>query len=94
MGGFAIPTSLKEYRKGKQYLFLGLRLTRDTERMVMSDITYSAQRTRGWALIPQPTEKEVRFCKRIGIKIIRSDISDLLETAGFIPQKQMINPAA
>ena len=35
MGGFAIPSFLKEYRKGKQYLLLGVPLNRDSERMVM-----------------------------------------------------------
>lgn len=78
MGGFAIPDFLKEYRKGKQYLFLGLRLTRDTERMVMSDIIYAAAEPAGWALIPQPTEKERRFCKKMGIEIIEADIEEFL----------------
>ncbi len=78
MGGFAIPNFLKEYRKGKQYLFLGLRLNRDTERMVMSDIIYAADKPAGWALIKEPTEKERRFCKKKGIEIIEADIDDLL----------------
>jgi hypothetical protein len=38
MGDFVIPDFLKEYRKGKQYLFIGLPLHRDSERMVMGDI--------------------------------------------------------
>jgi hypothetical protein len=42
MGGFAIPDFLKQYRQGKQYLLLGMPLNRDSERMVLSDITYSA----------------------------------------------------
>jgi hypothetical protein len=78
MGGFAIPGFLKEYRKGKQYLLLGLRLTRDTERMVLSDIVYGAGSPHGWALLPEPTDKERRFCERIGIKIIEADINDLM----------------
>ncbi len=78
MGGFAIPNFLKEYRKGKQYLFLGLRLNRDTERMVMSDIIYAADKPAGWALIEEPTEKERRFCKKKGVEIIEADIDDLL----------------
>ncbi len=81
MGGFAIPSFLKEYRKGKQYLFLGLRLTRDTERMVMSDIIYGADEPSGWALIPEPNAKERRFCKKKGIEIIEADIDDLLAVA-------------
>ena len=83
MGGFAIPDFLKEYRKGKQYLFIGMRLQRDTDRMVMSDITYASAEPKGWALIPQPTDKEVRFCARMGIEIIAADVADLLAAAGF-----------
>ena len=52
MGGFAIPAFLKAYRPGRQYAFLGLRLLRDTERMLLSDITYGSGSPRGWALIP------------------------------------------
>ncbi len=81
MGGFAIPTFLKEYRKRKQYLFMGLRMVRDTERMVLSDIIYSAGNPAGWALIPEPSEKERRFCKKMGIKIIERDAGELIAAA-------------
>lgn len=81
MGGFAIPDFLKSYRKQKQYLFLGLRMTRDTERMVLSDIIYAAAEPAGWALIPEPNDKERRFCKKKGIEIIEADIDDLLAAA-------------
>jgi hypothetical protein len=83
MGGFGIPSFLKEYRVGRQYLLLGMRLTRDTERMVLSDLTYAAGDLAGWALIPQPTEKERRFCAAKRIQIIEADIDDLLEADGF-----------
>ncbi len=83
MGGFAIPDFIKEYRKNKQYLFIGLRMTRDTERMVLSDMIYSAGEPRGWALIPEPSDKEIRFCKRQHIEIIRADVQDLLAAADF-----------
>lgn len=82
MGGFAIPSFLKQYRPGLQYLFIGLRLNRDTERMVMSDITQDAGRPRGWALIPEPTAKELRFCARQGIEVIRAGTDDLLRAVG------------
>jgi SIR2-like domain len=82
MGGFAIPSFLKDYRKGRQYLLLGLRLTRDTERMVLSDIIYAAGSPTGFALMPEPTEKERRFCDSKGIEVIEADIPDLLRAAG------------
>lgn len=83
MGGFAIPSFLKEYRKDRQYLLLGMRLFRDTERMVMSDIVYGAGNPVGWALIPEPTEKELRFCKRVGIEVIDTDVTELLYASGM-----------
>ena len=83
MGGFAIPAFLKMYRKNKQYLFFGLRMTRDTERMVLSDIIYSSGEPAGWALIAEPTEKEKRFCKRQRIEIIEADIEDFLAADNF-----------
>lgn len=78
MGGFAIPQFLKTYRKDRHYLFLGLRMNRDTERMVLSDIIYAAGDPAGWALIPEPNEKERRFCKKMNIEIIEAGIDDLL----------------
>ena len=81
MGGFAIPDFLKTYRINKRYLFLGLRLLRDTERMVMADMIYAADVPAGVALIPDPTPKEERFCRNKGIDIIKADIDDLLVAA-------------
>lgn len=81
MGGFAIPDFIKEYRKGKQYLFIGMRLTRDTERMVLSDFIYAADEPPGWILLKEPTDKEQRFCKKMGLVIIDADIEELLAAA-------------
>jgi len=81
MGGFAIPSFMKSYRKNRQYLFIGLRLNRDTERMVMSDIIYSSDEPAGWALIAEPTDKERRYCKRKGIVIIEAEFSELIESS-------------
>ncbi|MBK7415729.1 MAG: SIR2 family protein [Dechloromonas sp.] len=78
MGGFSIPPEVKELRKGKQYLFMGLRLNRDTERMVMSDMIYSAAEPAGWALINNPTDKERRFCKKQKLELIEADVFDLI----------------
>ena len=79
MGGFAIPDFLKEYRKDKKYLLIGLPLNRDSERMVMSDITYGAKEHRGWFLRKNPTDKEKRFSERMGFELIEADCKDLLE---------------
>jgi hypothetical protein len=73
MGGFSVPPEVKQLRKGKQYLLLGMRLNRDTERMVMADIIYGAQEQAGWVFILQPTDKEIRYCKKIGLEIIAAD---------------------
>lgn len=81
MGGFAIPDFIKTYRKGKQYLFLGLRMTRDTERMVLSDFIYAAGTPAGWALINEPTDKERRFCQKMGIELIEAEASELVAAA-------------
>ncbi|MBF0218171.1 MAG: SIR2 family protein [Gammaproteobacteria bacterium] len=78
MGGFAIPDFVKTIRQGKQYLLLGLPLNRDTERMVLSDFIYSAATPAGWALIPQPSPKEERFCAKLNIEIITTEIAELL----------------
>ncbi len=78
MGGFAVPSFVKDQRKDKRYLLLGMRLNRDSERMVFSDLIYSSAQPSGWALISAPTDKEKRFCKRLGMEIIDAEISELL----------------
>jgi len=81
MGGFSIPPEVKELRKGKQYLLMGLRLNRDTERMVMSDIIYAAAEPAGWVLIQNPSDKERRFCKKQKLELIEADVFDLIGAA-------------
>jgi hypothetical protein len=76
MGGFAIPPFVKRMRQGKKYLLLGMRLTRDTERMVLSDIVFG--HAGGWALIPDATDKEKRFLDKLGFELIAADTADLL----------------
>ncbi len=81
MGGFAIPDFLKAYRKGKQYLLIGLPLNRDSERMVMSDIISGSAGQKGWVLNKNPTDKEQRFCKKMGLEILDAGVEDLLDAA-------------
>lgn len=78
MGGFAVPAFLKARRQGKRYLLMGLRLTRDTERMVLADLIYGAAQPAGWALIPDPSDKERRFCRKLGLELVESDWPALL----------------
>lgn len=81
MGGFAIPAFLKRLRLGRRYLLLGLRFTRDTERMLVNEITYGADQPAGWALIPAATDKERRFLDRLGLQLVEADVGELLATA-------------
>ncbi len=90
MGGFAIPSFLKEYRLGKKYLFMGMRFLRDTERMVLSDIIHGADSPAGYVLLPEPTDKERRFCDKKQLQIIEADWQSLMTATGAeIPLEAM-----
>ena len=79
MGGFAVPSFVKARRRGRRYLLLGMRLDRDTERMVLADLIHDAAvEPAGWALIAEPNAKERRFCQRIGIEMVEVDALALL----------------
>jgi hypothetical protein len=69
MGGFAIPSFLKTRRLGLQYATFGLRLCRDTERMVVADLMWGAAAPAGWALIDEPTPRERKFCARLNLAL-------------------------
>jgi len=81
MGGFAIPDFLKRRRRGLKYVLLGMRLNRDTERMVLSEMIFGSAQPAGWALIPEPSAKEARFCERLGLKVVDAGPLALLEAA-------------
>jgi SIR2-like domain len=81
MGGFAIPGFVKRMRQGRRYLLLGVRLNRDTERMLLSDIMFGAAKPSGWALIPNPTAKERRFVEKLGLELVSADVPDFLAAA-------------
>lgn len=81
MGGFAIPSFVKRSRQNKHYLLLGMRLNRDTDRMVFSDIIFGADKPAGWALIPHPTDKEKRYLERLNIEIVNADVTEFLAAA-------------
>jgi hypothetical protein len=81
MGGFAIPGFVKRMRQGRRYLLLGMHLTRDTERMVLADIMFSAAQPAGWALIPSASDKDKRFLDKLGVELIAADVPDFLAAA-------------
>lgn len=81
MGGFAIPPFLKARRRGLKYLVAGLRLDRDTTRMLLSDIAYGAASPAGWALLPGASDKERRFCARLGLEVVEADVRELAGVA-------------
>ncbi|WP_374343755.1 SIR2 family protein [Azonexus sp.] len=81
MGGFSIPPEIKTLRQGKRYLLMGLRLNRDTERMVLADMIYAAAEPSGWAFIAAPTDKERRFCRKVGLEIIEGDVFEFIGAA-------------
>lgn len=78
MGGFAIPGLIKRWRTGRQYLLIGMNFHRDTERMLLSNITFGAAEPAGWAFIRHPSDKERRFLKRQGFILVEAEWSDLL----------------
>ncbi|HWS12578.1 MAG TPA: SIR2 family protein [Rhodocyclaceae bacterium] len=81
MGGFAIPGFLKAKRRGMKYVLLGMRLNRDTERMVLSDMIHGCAQPAGWALIREPGDKERRFCRRLGLQVVEASLGELMEPA-------------
>ena len=81
MGGFAVPPFVKTLRQGKRYLLLGMRLNRDTERMVLSDLAFGAASPAGWALIANPTNKERRFLDKRNIELVAADWPEMLDAS-------------
>ncbi len=52
----------------------------------MADVIYGAGEPAGYALIPEPTEKELRFCANKGIEVIEADSRDLLAATGAVDE--------
>ncbi len=76
MGGFALPPFLKSRRKDKQYLIAGVRLKKDTERMIVRDLVYDANpHAAGWLVAEAPTPKEIRFANQLGFAVIDAPLS-------------------
>ena len=84
MGGFAVPRFIKQQRQDKQYLVMGLRLTRDTQRMILSDLIVDAASPAGWVVIADPTAKERRYCGSKDLAMIECGIDEVLAAAGSL----------
>lgn len=76
MGGFALPPFFKTWRTGKRYLIAGVRLAKDTERMIVRDIVYGANpEGAGWLVAENPTPKERRFAQQLGFEVIDAPLA-------------------
>jgi len=81
MGGFAVPPTLKSYRKTKKYLFLGTFFDRDTDRMVANELTLDLEG--GYIVTDKElTKKEKKFVKKHKLEVIEMSLEDF--TQAFI----------
>jgi hypothetical protein len=73
MGGYAVPSVLKTYRKTKKYLFLGTSFDRDTDRMVAHELTHDLEG--GYVINDKPlTKKEKKFIERHNLELIEMSL--------------------
>jgi hypothetical protein len=82
MGGYAIPPILKELRRGKDYLFMGVDFSRDTFRMVANELTLELQG--GITLIDKEelTKKEEKFIHTHNLENINMSIDEFIKSHG------------
>lgn len=79
MGGFAMPTLLKTYRKDKAYLFLGVDFSRDTFRMVANELTIGLK---GGILVHNKdslTKKEDKFIQMHDLEPIKMALDEFIK---------------
>ena len=80
MGGYAMPQELKEYRKDKKYLFIGVDFTKDTFRMVANELTIGLESGYLIASKEELTKSENRFLKNHNIEFISQDIDEFIKS--------------
>jgi hypothetical protein len=77
MGGFAVPPSLKSYRKTKKYLFLGTYFDRDTDRMVANELTHDLEG--GYVITDRElSKKEKKFIEKHNLELIEMSLGDFI----------------
>lgn len=79
MGGYALPPLLKEFRKDKAYLFMGVDFSKDTFRMVANEITLGL--SGGLTLLNKETltKKEGKFIKTHNLKNIKQSVNEFIK---------------
>lgn len=81
MGGFAVPTVLKSYRKAKKYLFLGTYFDRDTDRMVANELTMGLEG--GYVITDKELgKKEKKFIEKHNLEVLDMSLEEF--TRAFI----------
>jgi hypothetical protein len=81
MGGYAVPSVIKTYRKTKKYLFLGTAFDRDTDRMVANELTIDLE---GGYFIKEGTlsKREQKFLDKHNIEHLDMSLEDF--TKAFV----------
>ena len=79
MGGYALPPFLKEYRKGKGYLFLGVDFSRDTYRMVANEITIGLNEGLLVSDKEELTKKENKFIDKNKLELVKQSTDQFLK---------------
>lgn len=79
MGGYALPPFLKEYKKDRSYLFLGMDFSRDTYRMVAHEITLGLKDAIAVMDKDELTKKENKFVASHNIEVINQECDTFLK---------------
>jgi hypothetical protein len=78
MGGFAVPSVLKTYRKTKKYLFLGTYFDRDTDRMVANELTMDLEG--GYVITDKELgKKEKKFIDKHNLEVIEMSLPEFIK---------------
>jgi hypothetical protein len=80
MGGYGMPNILKEYRKDKSYLFMGVDFGRDTYRMVSNEITLDLKDSIALTQKDELTKKEKKFFEKHNTEIVDSSIENFIKS--------------
>ncbi|WP_375725119.1 SIR2 family protein [Arcobacter sp. KX21116] len=80
MGGFAMPPILKDFRKDKEYLFMGVDFSKDTFRMVANEITMDLKG--GFTIFNKPelTKKEDKFIKTHNLENLNLSLNEFINS--------------